>query len=154
MFAKFRVWSLWRQGYTRVLYLDTDVLVARSLDAHLWSTTFEWHEAIAATPTLTDMRSLGDEPTCTEFMDSRKNRRRVQFNAGMYLLRPSEALERAMVNALYKPPAVIGGGYPCGDGDQSAFNLLLARHARCLSHAFNCYDPYYLVGDGPRHTCI
>lgn len=35
MFAKFRVWSLWRLGLTRVLYFDTDVLVARSLEP-LW----------------------------------------------------------------------------------------------------------------------
>ena len=35
---------------------------------------------------------------------------------------------------------------------QGAFNVLLSDHARCLGHAFNCYDPFTLLSQADAAT--
>ena len=148
MFGKFRVWSLWRLNYTRVLYMDTDVLVTHSLEP-LWQTQLAPHEVIAATPTLERLSTLETEPSCAEWLATKKRAvaRMPQVNAGLYLLRPTAQLEAAILGALMQPPK----HYACGNGDQSALNSILGPHTRCASHVFNCYDPYFLLGSGSGH---
>ena len=68
MFSKFRVWQLHKRNFTRVLYLDTDVLVARSLE-ELWSTTFTPTQVMAASPALlSTYGSMTRQPSCSRFL--------------------------------------------------------------------------------------
>jgi len=146
-FNKFRVFSLWnaltraesegesavagrgaggvglRKSWSRVLYLDTDVLVARPLEP-LWQIRFSPHQAIAAVPTLENHQWVGAEPSCESWarrgQRSRKSPgsrgsgksasaggaadlRRHQLNSGVYMLRPSRSLEEALLTVLKTP---------------------------------------------------
>ena len=146
MFTKFRVWGLGalcgaHGNFTRVLYMDTDVMVTRPL-APLWNLTFQRHEVAAGVLTLQNLGSLVREPSCASFeRRAGANSPQLQLNAGVLLLRPTARIYAVLLAGLHMPI-----NFDCSGGDQTAFNMLLVGHLRCVGHTFNCYDPYFLRG--------
>ncbi|KAL3903300.1 MAG: hypothetical protein SGPRY_011732 [Prymnesium sp.] len=153
MFSKFRVWSLWRLNLTRVLYLDTDVLVVQSLQP-LWNLHLQPHEFIVGSRTLEHMSTLADEPSCptwearSEQTPNREHyagvRQKFTINAGLYFFRPTQQLETEVLRYLHGPRREQR--YRCSN-DQSALNAFFSGYIRCMEHTFNCYDPHFLLGE-------
>lgn len=136
MFTKLNIWTL--TSFTRVLYIDTDILVARPVE-ELWGIHFKEHEAIAATPTLN--RPPKRASTCYEY----RSKRERKYNAGMLLIRPNLELYDALLSALDDPLFA----FRCNNGDQMLVNNVFSHgvesRVRCLGHSFNCYDPDVVV---------
>ena len=133
MFTKLNVWSL--TDFTRVLYMDTDVMLTRSVE-RLWSLHFLPHEAAAAAPTLTKGHRSSPNHRVKRCEDYRSPRSRT-YNAGVFLARPNQGLYGAWLAALDNAT----WSFPCST-DQALFNVLMAaHHIRCIGHSFNCYDP-------------
>lgn len=118
MFTKYGVFNLTR--FSRLVYLDTDVLVTRALD-DLWDMPLAPTEAIAAAATIASSRYKG-EPRCRNFPR--------QFNAGVMLIRPSTLLYDVLINALRDER------YPIHCfGDQNFLNSVFPKaRAVCLRH--------------------
>ena len=140
MFTKVNVFNL--TDFSRVLYVDTDVLLTRSMEA-VWNITFGPNEAVAAVPTLiTGLVSNKNgmrrhSKLCNEY---RKPWNR-KYNAGVFLARPIRALYEAWLAAIDDAEF----RFECFN-DQNLFNTLLARrYTRCIGRSFNCYDPGVVV---------
>ena len=117
MFNKFNVFGLAK--FARLLYLDTDVAVTKSLE-QLWELVFQPHQFVAAAHT-----------TGWGLAICSKHNVFSPFNAGVFLLRPSagvyEVLKATMADlAMTK---VVS----CSNGDQMMWNRLFAQV--CLRYA-------------------
>ena len=132
-FTKINLWSL--TDFTRVLYIDTDAMLTRSVET-LWSLHFLPHEAMAAAPTLTKGHRNNPKYRVKRCEDYRSPRNR-KYNTGVFLARPNRGLYDAWLAALDNET----WSFPCNN-EQALFNVLMATdHIRCIGHSFNCYDP-------------
>ena len=139
MFLKFALWNITR--YHRIVCIDSDAMVLRSLEM-LWSVPLGADEGspfhAAAAMTIIAKPEQG-EAKCR---DSGRPHGNSKFNTGLLVIKPNATFYQRALQALVMQRR---GHMSCNDGDQSPYNLLFRPHTRCISHSFNCYDPYYIT---------
>jgi lipopolysaccharide biosynthesis glycosyltransferase len=136
VFSRFHTFNLTR--YARVLWLESDQLVLRSLES-LWRLPFPARAAAAATSVLTERcaAEYAGGGAGFRFAQARK------YNTGVVLLRPSVARFTALTAAMTQTT------YTCTDGSQTLWNRVLARHTVCIHHTYNC-----IKHSGPRYPWL
>ena len=153
-FSKFAVWNL--TAYTKILYVDNDVLVMQPLDG-LWAVPLGTTRALAAASmAIKAMTYRGvREPQCTHDGLVPKGVRPgdIKFNAGIHMLSPSAILYAAI---RYEMRAHWRHSFksPC-TGDQRYFNFLFARnHMHCWPLSANCRDPQFIQRESPPDASL
>lgn len=114
-----------------MLYLDTDTLVAHSLE-DLWALEFRPNELVAASPTI--LSGFNAKKRAVPFEKGCRSPNK-QYNAGVMLLRPSP-----LVHAAARLHLRNSGKTSCGNGDQGLYNELLRSRTRCLPLSYNCRE--------------
>ena len=147
-YTKFALWNL--TDYSKVFYIDNDVLVMQSLEG-LWATPLGTRHIAAAALVIKARTNTGfPEAACDADGRIPKNLHpgRVKFNAGIHMMTPSAGLYAAIRRFMatqwrysYKTPCT---------GDQRYWNSLLG-HGRmhCWPMAANCRDPWFIKREAP-----
>ena len=138
-YSKFGLWGLTR--WSRLMYLDIDLLVMRPLDT-LWRMEIgtQLHALVAASLAIRAKAARGlAEFGCAHPRASRW----AGYNTGLVLLQPSRPMGRAMLEMVRRWKESDRWKNPCRS-DQTYFNYLFPEHTRCLPYSANCRDPQFL----------
>ncbi|TFK62354.1 nucleotide-diphospho-sugar transferase [Pluteus cervinus] len=109
-YTKLNIWSLDKQGFQRVVYLDGDTLVRKSFD-ELWDLPWDF----AAVPDV--------------YVDQRGFT--INFNAGVLAIRPSSATLDIILGKLEEAK------YPRHEAEQAYLNQFYSSSAVRLPYAYN-----------------
>ncbi|TFK68308.1 nucleotide-diphospho-sugar transferase [Pluteus cervinus] len=109
-YTKLNIWSLDKQGFQRVVYLDGDTLVRKSFD-ELWKLPFDF----AAVPDV-----YGDKQGFT-----------LNFNAGVLAIRPSSTTLDVILDK------IKDAKYPRQEAEQAYLNQFYSSSAVRLPYAYN-----------------
>ena len=146
-YSKFGLWNLTR--WSRLMYLDIDLLVTRSLEP-LWEARIGAGNAFVAASyaikAKTGKNPVGGQKA--EFPCNGKSRgwhQAIGYNTGLLLLQPSQIVAEAIFHEMknswrwsYKSPC---------RSDQTYFNILFDRYVpltRCFPYSANCRDPKFI----------
>ena len=134
-YSKFALWSL--TEWSRLLYLDTDMMVTDSLE-DIWETRFREGYVAAASHVIRAKTQKGlPERAC-----GTREARKLGFSTGMVLLEPSVHLWQSLLNELHGRWRFMYKN-PCR-GDQTYFNYLFPPNTECLPYSANCRDPWFV----------
>ena len=146
-YSKFGLWNLTR--WSRLMYLDIDLLVTRSLEP-LWEARIgagnEFVAASYAIKAKTGKNPVGGQKA--EFPCNGKSRgwhQAIGYNTGLLLLQPSQIVAEAIFHEM-KNSWRWSFKSPCRS-DQTYFNILFDRYVpltRCFPYSANCRDPKFI----------
>ena len=138
----FTVYNAWRlTQFERLLWLEQDQMLLRPLE-ELWQRPLDQASAGAAVLVMEFMPMCNDKVLGLKAMPPK---RRLKFNSGVVLMRPSLGVFTRLRNAL------LGVGVPsyeCTDGFQTLWNLVLHRQLECLHRSYNCLNIRYIDAPG------
>lgn len=123
--CKLRMWEL--EEYSRLVYLDADMLVIQNLDA-----LFHLPPGFWAAPDCAAGRPTQAERNACALLHADKCGRPSYFNAGMFVMTPS-VKELARIEAALEAGELIIGGY----AEQDALNCFYSNVWQPLPHTFN-----------------
>ena len=162
VFSVFNVWRL--VSFTRVLYVETDQIILRPLDA-LWSVILPPGTAGAAVPTGScwaprtgaaqcqgDSWYVGARNRENRSEAGRQLRRACKWNTGVVLMRPSMEIYTRLSAALTTPDR--HRPFTCTDGFQTMWSSLLFDEIACLPRTFNCYERKSVHQANPVKGCL
>jgi len=147
-YTKFALWNL--TAYSRVFYIDNDVLVMQPLES-LWSTPLGTRNLAAAALAIKARTFKGvSESVCNADGSIPKSLHtgRIKFNAGIHLMEPSAAIYQA-IRGLMDSTWRYSFKTPC-TSDQRYWNILLAKdRMHCWPLSANCRDPQFIEREAP-----
>ena len=139
-YSKFALWGLTR--WSRIMYLDIDLLVTRSLE-EVWQVRIGTERALVAASYV--IRSKTDrgifEASCGYLRPGN-----MGYNTGLMLLQPSRALTTYLAHAMDQWKRKFKS--PCRS-DQTYFNTMFQWYTRCVSYSANCRDPRFVNTTSP-----
>lgn len=141
----FTVFNAWRLvQFKRMIWLEPDQFLLRPLD-DLWTRQLDQDSAGAAVLVMQYMPQCPDQMTGA--LSSKLPHRRLKFNTGVVVMRPSMGVFERLQKGLH---GGLGSDYTCLDGYQTLWNLALNRRMECLHRTYNCMNFHYY--DAPSRT--
>ena len=142
-YSKFALWNLTQ--WSRLMYLDTDMLVTHPLH-QIWATQIGTAGAlVAGSRAIRAKAAIG----VTEVSCRQTRRKIVPYNTGLLLLQPSKILADAILFEMENHWS--NGIKSTCKSDQTYFNSIFPRHTKCLAYSTNCRDPQFLNESEPPH---
>ena len=135
-YSKFAMWSL--TNWTRLLYLDIDMMVTHSLE-DIWQTQLAEPFIAAASHVIRAKTDKG----LAEYACGSREAKRKGFSTGIVLLEPSHHLWKSLLNELNMRWRLMYKN-PCRS-DQTYFNYLFPPVTQCLPYSSNCRDPDFVT---------